>query len=140
MVRAALVAMAMTLLLSCGRSPTAPDDRLSGGILATFAVSGEPFRVWITNRDTIAQVLALQRGTSQATIPNGRLRTGAGRGNHNQPYSWHLDPEDIQMAEVTIELCDGRPSYIEANRDQFIREVGRYCPWGAQLQQVQDHR
>ena len=134
------IVLALVLVSGCNGSPTAPDPELRGGIVATFEVSGEMFSVWITNPQTIQQVIALRRGRSDANIPNGRLRTGPGRANHNQPYSWHLDPEDIMMAEVTMELCDGRPSYIEENRDEFIREVGRYCPWGARLRRVDDYR
>ena len=126
---------------ACGSpaSPT-PDVALEGGIVATFAVGSETFRVWIRNTEAIEQVLALQRGTSTASIPNGRLRAGNGQGEHNAPFSWHLDPDDIQMAGATIELCDGAPSYIEAHRDEFIAQVNRYCPWGARLMSVADHR
>jgi hypothetical protein len=113
---------------------------LTGGVLATFAVGAESFRVWIRNERTIEQVLALQRGTSSASIPNGRLRTGAGHGNHNSPYTWHLDPDEIEMAGATIELCDGAPSYVETHRDEFISQVNRYCPWGAKLTGVVDRR
>lgn len=131
----------IALILASGcDSPAAPDDELEGGILATFSVSGETFRVWMTNPDAIEQVLALRQGTSRANIPNGALKTGPGRGNHNRPYSWHLDPDDIAMAEMTIELCDGRPSWVEANRDRFVAEVGRYCPWSAELRQIADYR
>ena len=126
---------------ACGgpASPT-PDVALKGGIVATFAVGSETFRVWIRNTEAIEQVLALQRGTSTESIPNGRLRAGNGQGGHNTPFSWHLDPDDIQMAGATMEVCDGAPSYIEAYRDEFIAEVNRYCPWGARLLSVADHR
>ena len=125
----------------CGGTlePT-PIDSLKGGIVATFAVSSDTFRVWIRKPEAIEQVFALQRGVSEATIPNGRLQAGAGQGAHNAPYSWHLDPDDISMAAVTIELCDGAPSYIEAHRDEFISQVGRYCPWGARLVAIVDYR
>jgi hypothetical protein len=119
-------------------SPTA--DPLAGGVVATFRVGNDSFRVWIRNSRTIAEVLALQRGASLENIPNGRLRIGAGQGSHNVPYSWHLDPDDIEMAGAAIEVCDGAPSYIEAHRDEFISQVGRYCPWGATLVSVADHR
>lgn len=135
----AVAALLAVLGTSCGGPTRPPSDPLQGGIVATFEVSGERFRAWITNPATIQQVLALQHGGGRS-FPNGRLRAGAGIGGHNAPYSWHLDPEDIQMAEATIELCDGRPSYVEQNRDAFIREVGRYCPWGATLSGVADHR
>jgi hypothetical protein len=137
----ASVSLAAALLLgACGESPSAPSDALRGGIVATFAVGGERFSVWIRNPEAIDQVFALQRGGSVDNIPNGVLRAGAGQGNHNSPFSWHLDPDQVEMAGATIELCDGSPSFIEANRDQFLREVGRYCPWGARLVSVDDYR
>jgi hypothetical protein len=33
--------------------------------------------------------------------------------------------------EVTIELCDGRPSDLDAELDYWAGTVKRYCPWGA---------
>ena len=44
------------------------------------------------------------------------------------------------MAEFTIEVCDGRPSFVEENVDEFVDNVGRYCPWSAALVQVEDFR
>ncbi len=123
-----------------GPASPSPEEPLKGGVLATFSVGGESFRVWIRNERTIEQVFALQRGTSSAGIPNGRLRAGAGHGGHNAPYTWHLDPDEIEMAGATIEICDGVPSYVEAHRDEFMAQVNRYCPWGARLTRVVDHR
>jgi hypothetical protein len=132
------------LLAACGgsgaASPTAPTDALKGGVLATFEVTGERFKVWVTNPDTIQQLLGLQAGTSSASIPNGRILRGPGETNHNAPYSWHLDPQDIEMAEMTMELCDGAPSYVEEQVDEFVETVQRYCPWSAQLVELQDLR
>lgn len=125
---------------ACG-GPTAPDPGpLRGGVLATFMVGREPFKVWVRNPQAIADLLALQRGTSTASIPNGLLRAGSGQGSHNAPYSWHLDPDQVQMAGATIEVCDGAPSYVQAHRDEFIATVGRYCPWGARLVGLEDFR
>jgi hypothetical protein len=115
-------------------------DALEGGVLATFDVTGEAFTVWVTNPATIEQLLALERGESTANIPNGRLLRGAGEADHNAPWSWHLDPEDIEMAEITIELCDGAPSYVEDNVAEFADNIGRYCPWSAQLVALEDRR
>lgn len=106
---------------------------LKTGALATFAVSGEKFRVWTTNPTTIAQLRALLAGTSQAYIPNGRILRGSGKAGYNAPWHWHLDPNDIHMAEVTTEVCDGRPSYVNAHLTDFTGRVKRYCPWGAKL-------
>jgi len=111
---------------------------LRGGALATFEVQGERFRVWTTNPQTIHDLHELRRGTSTANIPNGRILRGSGRARHNAPYHWHLDPQDIAMAEVAIELCDALPSYVEENVDEFVERVGRYCPWAATLVELRD--
>jgi len=121
------------LQLTVSRQPV-----LSGGVLATFDVVGEQYSVFITNKETILQVFALQRGESQATIPSGRIIRGSV--SYNQPWSWHIDPEDVHMAEMTIELCDGLPSHVEGDLNYWVDTVQRFCPWGAKLIQVQDFR
>jgi hypothetical protein len=79
-------------LLGCagsGPSPTpSPTPSLSGGILVTFDVNGETYR----------------------------------------------------MAEVTIELCDGIPSHVEANLNYWVDTVGRFCPWNAGIVDIHDFR
>jgi hypothetical protein len=112
---------------------------LRGGALATFEVGGERFRVWTTNTQTIQDLHKLQQGTSTASIPNGRILYESGRARHNAPYHWHLDPQDIAMADFTIELCDALPSYVEENVDEFVGTVGRYCPWHARLVELRDY-
>ena len=59
---------------------------------------------------------------------------------YNKAWSWHIDPEDITMAENTIELCDGLPSYVEAHLDDWIATVGYFCPWAAELVALKDYR
>ncbi len=111
---------------------------LSGGVLVTFDVLGESYKIFITNEDTIQQVFAVQRGESQATIPSGRLVEGAVF--YNEPWSWHIDSEDIHMAEFTIELCDGLPSHVEADLDYWLNTVKRFCSWHAEIVQIEDFR
>jgi hypothetical protein len=113
---------------------------LKDGILVTFDVVGEQFKVWITNPNTIEQVKDLQAGKSKATIPNGRIHRDSGECDHNAPYRWHLDPQEIVMAEVAIEVCDARPSYVEAHVDEFVDTVTRFCPWSTKLVSVEDLR
>jgi hypothetical protein len=38
----------------------------------------------------------------------------AGHGGCNTASTWHLDTDRWQLVEASIELCDGRPSYLEA--------------------------
>jgi len=113
---------------------------LRGGALATFEVGEERFRAWTTNPQTIQDLHKLKQGTSTANIPNGHILYGSGRARHNAPYHWHLDPQDLAMAERAIEVCDGRPSYVEENVDEFVGTVGRYCPWQARLVELRDYR
>lgn len=135
-------AAAIVLALGgCDSDPTSPDDEeLAGGVLATFEVSGDEFRVWTDDTETIEQLLALEAGESQANIPNGRLVEGPGRGDHNAPWSWHLDPDEVAMAEVTVEVCDGRPSFVEEDLTYWLEQVGSFCPWNAELIELQDFR
>lgn len=113
---------------------------LKGGILATFQVESEKFNVWVTNSNTIKQILDLMDGKSNASIPNGLIVEGSGEENCNAPWNWHYDPENIKMAEFTTEICDGLPSYVNANIDEWIKSVGRFCPWRAKLLDVKDYR
>lgn len=126
-------------ILACDEDPVDADLGLEGGVLATFRVGTEQFKVWAVDSAAVASLLALESGTSLANIPNGAIRQGSGLASHNAPWSWHLDPQDIQMAENTIEVCDGQPSYVEAHLADFL-QIGRYCPWGATLVDVEDLR
>ena len=111
---------------------------LSGGILVTFDVAGEKYSIFITNESTIEQIYAIEQGTSHATIPSGRLVNGSV--SYNEPWNWHIDSEDIHMAELTIELCDGTPSQVENNLNYWLQTVQRFCPWGAQIVKIEDFR
>jgi len=133
-------AVAAAFIIGGCSSPIAPSDDLRGGVVATFDVSGQRFKAFVTNAQAIADLFALQNGQSTASIPNGRVLRGRGAGEHNAPYDWHLDPTDIQMAGATIELCDGAPSSVQANIGEYVDVIGRYCPWGASLVSIQDFR
>jgi hypothetical protein len=132
---AAGLVLAATVLAVCS-SPTSPE--LEGGVLATFDVQGERYSIFITNPQTIEQVLALSNGQGNARIPSGRLIKG--REAYNAPWSWHIDPEDVHMAELTMELCDGLPSYVEKDIDYWVVTVGRFCPWSAVFVSLRDFR
>jgi hypothetical protein len=66
------------------------------------------------------------RAAAPSGIPNGQVVTGMGV---NTGWSWHL--ENVEFAETTIELCDGRPSDVERQGVQF--GGGRFCPWSARV-------
>lgn len=118
--------------------PTATPNPLDGGVLAEFEVSGETFHLWTDSTVLIDQLRALENGESTASIPNGELLDGPGQGDHNAPWSWHLDPDTTRMADVTIEVCDGRPSFVEEDQDYWLNTVERFCPWNAELVSLED--
>jgi hypothetical protein len=115
---AIVIAALAAILAACG-SPTAP----SGLAVVTFRVVNETFRVELTTPAQLTAARAAQSG-GRATIPNGRIVAGT---QVNTGWSWHL--EDVEFAEVTIEVCDGLPSHVEREGPRFGN--GRYCPWSA---------
>ena len=122
--RAVAVACAMT---ACGHgSPAGPTSRA----LVTFSVQQETFRVLLTTPEQVAAARAARAG-GLARIPTGRIVAGT---EVNTGWSWHL--EDVGFAEVTIELCDGRPSDVE--REGTAYGGGRYCPWSALVVRIDD--
>jgi hypothetical protein len=127
---------ALALRFASCSSPASPE--LEGGVLATFDVQGERYSIFVTRTESIAQLEALADGRSDARIPSGRLVRGGVP--YNAPWSWHIDPEGLEMAEVTIELCDGRPSDVEKDLDYWVGTVGRFCPWSAALLGLKDYR
>ena len=131
--------LALLLLTACS-SPTAPSPDLRGGVVATFDVSQERFQVFVKNAAAIERLFALRDGAAIGSIPNGRILRGAGAGDHNTPRAWHLDPDDIEIVDAAVEVCDGRPSYVDAHVDEYVDVIGRYCPWGARLVRLDDYR
>src|SRR6185295_5365938 len=108
-------------LVACGGNVALPNTTA----IATFSVAGETFRVQLVGDRQIEAARAAQAG-GPARIPNGRIVAGAGA---NRGWSWHL--EDVEFAELAIELCDGRPSDVERQGVQF--GGGRFCPWSARV-------
>ena len=108
---------------------------LTGGASIRFGIAGESLTVWITNGafiDRARQQLAA--GTRQIPIFN-RLLDGQAC---DPQWTWHVDPQDVSFADAAIELCDGLPSDIEANKTYWLGTVGSYCPWSAVVTAVDD--
>jgi hypothetical protein len=90
------------------------------------AVGDEQFVLRSTDPDTIAQLRDVLAG-KRTGFPAGPLR--AGDGGFNSPWTWHFDEDKVVVAEVTIEICDGTPSYVETHLSSFPT----YCPWSARI-------
>ncbi len=120
------VLLAALVCAACGDGANSP----SGGAIVTIGVANEVFRVQLLDEAQIAAARRAQAG-GPARIPNGRIVTGR---SVNVGWSWHL--EDVEFAEVTIELCDGLPSDVERQGVAF--GGGRFCPWSAQVISVDE--
>ena len=57
-----------------------------------------------------------------------------GNGDYNYDWSWRFEDNTWTIVEISIELCDGNPFYIEENLDYYINTInGNYCPWSSQI-------
>jgi hypothetical protein len=133
-----IVAIILAACAPVEPAPTPTPRVLGGGVLATFEVINERFNVFVTNEETIQQILDLQAGIGTETIPNGPVRRGPGEAQHNEPYTWHLDPEETVLTEFSDPVCDGPPTFIEERLDDFDGQI--YCPGNSRLVDVLDLR
>ena len=93
-------------------------------VVVTFEVVDERYKVLLTEPADIDTARRLLAGEDVPSIPNGRVIRETGV---NEGYGWSIDPNDIEFADVTIEVCDGLPSDVEMG----IVTGDRYCPWSA---------
>ncbi|HVY46211.1 MAG TPA: hypothetical protein VHB21_10045 [Minicystis sp.] len=107
----------------------------STGLWATFDVGGESFSSEIDAPAGVEQAVDLWQRRSSASIPNGELVCA--EAPYNCAWSFHQDPATIGFADVTTEVCDGLPSYVDAHCAAFGKY---YCPWGAKLVALRDCR
>ncbi|MGQ0641312.1 MAG: BP74-related protein [Gemmatimonadaceae bacterium] len=131
-VRQIALAAAFMAVAACGSDSTGV---IPGIATFTVQVGSEEFAVRVVDQATLAKLNArMQSGTAGVILG----RVAAGDGGFNSPWSWHLVPSSIEAPDVSIELCDGTPSYVEAQRDEWMRDVKQYCPWGAKVIAVQE--
>lgn len=128
----ALLLLVLVLLLLLPLAGCADTQLTAPGEPPTFVVevSGERFRVQVTDPVEIQRFHARILTGSEAPISGDLL---PGTGGFNAPWHWHLDPTTVHVADLTMEVCDGRPSMVEDDLDYWFDSVGRFCPWGARV-------
>lgn len=57
----------------------------------------------------------------------------AGDDGVNAPWSWHFVRTSWSLAEISAEVCDGWPGYIEENLDAWLASPGFFCPWSSRV-------
>ena len=93
----------------------------------TFKVVDEQYRVLVVDPNNVAIVEDLLAGRDAPHIPNGVVVRGDP--SVNTGWSWHIDPATLEFADATAEVCDGKPSYVEAG----TITGNRFCPWSAKV-------
>ena len=118
-----LVAVGAAVLLLAGCVAQTP-----GSPVATFEVAGdETFKIELATPELVQHAQDLLAGKDIAAIPLGRVvRNDPGV---NAPWSWHIDPATLQFAQVSTEVCDGIPSFVE---NETVTSLD-YCPWSAKI-------
>jgi hypothetical protein len=115
---------------SPGPSPAPSASPARTGVVVTFRVVGQEYRIALTDPADIEIARKLLRGEVAPTIPNGIVVRGDP--GVNTGYTWHIDPASVEFANVTTEVCDGLPSDVEAN----LITSDRYCPWQAKVVKI----
>ncbi len=111
----------LLMLAACGKGA---DE----GVVVTFLVAGkEEYKIQLTDPADITIANKLLAGEEAPGIPNGIIVYGDP--GVNEGYSWQIDPETVEFADVTTEVCDGLPSDVE----QGILTSDYYCPWSAEV-------
>lgn len=130
-------ALALAVLVAaCGSGDGSPAPSggadADGPIVVTFEVADDQrYRVLLTEPGDIEIAQRLLAGEDAPSIPNGRVIRG--ETGVNEGYGWSIDPGDVEFADVTVEVCDGLPSDVEAG----IVTSDRYCPWSAVVVDIQ---
>lgn len=114
------------LLIGCSDSATEPGETT----LWVIEVSGEEFRIRVSGETARAGIEERLGSGARGVIIGSLVR---GDGGFNAPWSWHLDPGTVEAVDAAIELCDGRPSMVEADLDYWVETVRSFCPWGARV-------
>ncbi len=108
--------------------PTLSEIQGKSFILQT--ANGDNFTVYATDPEAIQLLTDNYYGLNNMFVL-GRLVIG--NGGFNSPWSWHLDPDDVTMAEFAMELCDGSPSEVEHNLPYWLFQVETFCPWSSKV-------
>jgi hypothetical protein len=115
----------LLVIAGCAPTTSAHDP------IAVFEVAGvEQYRIELATPELVEHAEKLLNGEAVAAIPLGTVVRDDP--SVNAPWSWHIDPATLEFAAVTIEVCDGLPSYVE---DGTVTS-DQYCPWSAELVEI----
>ena len=124
-------------LLDANLPADCPPGGPTGGAFVSFRIVNESLTTWITDGPFIDHAKELLAGAPFQLPIFGRLLDGR---TVDPQWTWHVDPGLVDFADAAIEVCDGLPSHIEADKEYWLQSVGLYCPWSAVVTGVDDRR
>jgi len=122
------------ILASCDDNSTGPqkDDRFR---FFEFAMRGRGVEQNFIAQTSDPQILSLV--DTLLALPEeernmlllGSIATR--NGGHNFDWNRHFVPDEWQVVEVAVEVCDGNPLGVEDDLDYWLEHLGLFCPWGS---------
>ena len=86
----------------------------------------ETFTVFVNRADDIEQMTVEASAEDKTLMVTGIVRDGR---RYNAQWNFTMGPGSIVLAEVSIEVCDGDPYYVQDHRRQWLGD--RWCPWSS---------
>ncbi|MEW6196673.1 MAG: hypothetical protein AB1521_16115 [Bacteroidota bacterium] len=129
-----LLILFSALFFSCSENDS-PTQNIPGGYVGfKFKMKNETGTstdfIAITSNSTIIQKTReqLQLEYSQRDL---HISGAIDRGNdgYNMNWSWHFKRSEWDLVQISVEVCDGNPNYVEEHIEDYL-SIG-YCPWGA---------
>jgi len=86
-----------------------------------------------SDQAVIDSVLAnIARPLEERQFIVGPIDYGNGGHNHNAShwFLWHFIPDEWNLADFAIEVCDGCPyTDVDADTAYWVGNLGQFCPW-----------
>ena len=100
-------------------------------------MNDQTFQFWSTNSTFIDHAAQLMAEKKVATIMFKTVLDGS---DCDPRWTFHVDPAQMDWPQLTTEVCDGRPSDIEADKKHWLNDVQRWCPWSSLVVSIEDRR
>ena len=85
---------------------------------------------------TTSDLEVIERVKAQLVLPvanrylhiNGKIAYG---NEENLDWGWHFVQNQWTLEEISIEVCDGGPNYLQEHLDEWLGMLDQFCPWNS---------
>jgi hypothetical protein len=91
----------------------------------------ETFTVFVNRANDIEQMTAEAESEEKTLMVTGIVRDAR---RYNSRWNFTMGPGSIVPAEVSIEVCDADPYYVQDHKRQWMGD--RWCPWSSYVAAV----